>query len=82
MLHKTLLNDHLSPKPIVIAERFRFHKRDQKEGESITVYVAEFRENSRNTVNSEELLMMLCVIDLYVELKMKIYRKSFSQCPI
>ena len=40
----TLLNDHLSPKPLVIAERFRFHKRDQKEGESITVYVAELRK--------------------------------------
>ena len=32
----TLLNDHLSPKPLVIAECFRFHKREQKEGESIT----------------------------------------------
>ena len=40
----TLLNDHLSPKPLVIAERFRFHKRDQREGESITVYVAELRK--------------------------------------
>ena len=40
----TLLNDHLSPKPLVIAESFRFHKRDQKEGESITVYVAELRK--------------------------------------
>ena len=39
-----LLNDHLSPKPLVIAEHFRFHKRDQKEGESITVYVAELRK--------------------------------------
>ena len=34
-----LLDDHLSPKPLVIAERFRFRKRDQKEGESIPVYM-------------------------------------------
>ena len=33
----TLLNtlkDHFSPKPSVIAERFKFHSRSQKEGES------------------------------------------------
>ncbi len=27
-----ILTSHLSPKPLVIAERFRFQKRDQKEG--------------------------------------------------
>jgi hypothetical protein len=27
-----LLGDHLSPKPLSIAERFRFHKRKQLEG--------------------------------------------------
>ena len=31
----TLLNAHLSPKPIVIAERFRFHKRNQQAGEAV-----------------------------------------------
>ena len=29
-----LLRKHLNPKPIVISERFRFFKRDQREGES------------------------------------------------
>ena len=29
------LRDHLSPKPSVIAEKFRFHKRDQRPGESM-----------------------------------------------
>ena len=29
------LTAHLIPKPIVIAERFRFHKRNQMEGETI-----------------------------------------------
>ncbi len=39
-----LLSDHLTPKPIVIAERFRFHKRNQKDGESINEYMAELRK--------------------------------------
>ena len=37
------LRDHLSPKPSVIAERFRFHKRDQRPGESVLSYIAELR---------------------------------------
>lgn len=44
----TLLENHLSPKPLVIAERFRFHKRDQKEGETIPAYVAEKRKLSEH----------------------------------
>ena len=39
-----LLKDHLSPKPLVIAERFRFHKRNQREGETVTQYIAELRK--------------------------------------
>ncbi|XP_069103892.1 uncharacterized protein [Argopecten irradians] len=39
-----LLKNHLSPKPLAIAERFRFHKRDQKEGESIREYLAAIRK--------------------------------------
>ena len=34
------LTSHLAPKKIVIAERFRFHKREQKEGESVKEYLA------------------------------------------
>ena len=37
------MKDHLNPKPLVIAERFKFHKRDQKEGESIAQYTAALR---------------------------------------
>ena len=37
------LNDHYAPKPLVIAERFRFYKRDMGEQESITAYMAELR---------------------------------------
>ena len=32
----------------MIAERFRFHKRDQKDGELILVYVAELRKLSEH----------------------------------
>lgn len=42
----TLLNSHLSPKPIKTAERFRFDKRDQKEGETISEYVAQLKKLS------------------------------------
>ena len=34
---------HFEPKPLVIAERFHFHRRNQASGESISEYVAELR---------------------------------------
>ncbi|XP_056009319.1 uncharacterized protein K02A2.6-like [Ostrea edulis] len=40
------LKDHHSPKPLVIVERFRFHKRDQKEGGSVREYIAALRKLS------------------------------------
>ena len=40
----TTLQEHLSPKPLEIGERFRFYKRNQHEGESILSYVAELRK--------------------------------------
>lgn len=39
-----VLSDHFSPKPLLIAERFRFHKRDQEEGESVSLFVAALRK--------------------------------------
>lgn len=38
-----LLQKHLNPKPLVIAERFRFHKRNQLKTESVSEYMAELR---------------------------------------
>ena len=37
------LRQHFNPKPLIIAERFHFHKRDQAPGESIGEYLAELR---------------------------------------
>ena len=42
------LSAHFSPKPLVIAERYRFHKRHQLPGESIATYVAELRRFARH----------------------------------
>ena len=39
-----LLKNHLAPEPIVIAERFRFYKREQKEGESLAEYIATLKK--------------------------------------
>ena len=40
------LQQHLSPKPLEIAERFKFHKRNQSKSESIPEYCAELRRLS------------------------------------
>ena len=41
---KKVLSDHFSDKPIVIAERFVFYQRFQKQGESVSDFVAELRK--------------------------------------
>lgn len=40
------LQKHLSPRPLLIAEWFRFHKRNQLEGETVSSYLAEFKKLS------------------------------------
>ena len=42
-----LMKNHCEPKTIVIAERFRFYKRVQKEGENVASYLAELRRLSK-----------------------------------
>ena len=37
------LTDHYDPKPLIIVERYHFHKRDQATGETVGEYVAELR---------------------------------------
>ena len=41
-----ILKSHFKPKPVIIAERFHFHRRSQAMGESITEYLAELRRLS------------------------------------
>ena len=40
------LNKHYDPKPLVIAERFKFHKRNQQADESIAEYCARLRKHA------------------------------------
>ena len=35
------LSEHFDPKPLIVVERYHFHKRVQNSGESLTEYVAE-----------------------------------------
>lgn len=43
---KDILSMHYTPKPIVIAERFRFHRRNQTKEESISQYIVELKKLS------------------------------------
>nr|XP_061795480.1 uncharacterized protein K02A2.6-like [Nerophis lumbriciformis] len=47
------LNGHFSPKPLVIAERFRFQRRNQEEGESVTMFVAALRKLAEHYGSSQ-----------------------------
>ena len=41
-----LLREHYEPQPVIIAERFHFHRCNQREGESIAEYMAALRKLS------------------------------------
>lgn len=43
----TMLKNHLQPKPAVMAERFRFRQRRQKDDENITQYLTEIKKLSK-----------------------------------
>lgn len=53
------LSDHLNPKPLEMTERFRFYKRNQLEGESISAYCAELQKLSMNCNFADNLNFML-----------------------
>ena len=73
-----LLGDHLSPKPLSIAERFRFHKRKQLEGES-SMTMLQCNVSSPNIVILEIDLPMILETDLFVECVMKTFKKNYCQ---
>ena len=52
---KEALKQHYDPKPLVIAERFYFHRRCQQAGESIAEYIAELRRLATNCEFGENL---------------------------
>lgn len=43
-----ILGNQYSPKPLIIAERFRFHKRNQEEGETVSQFVAVLKQLSEH----------------------------------
>ena len=43
-----LVNEHLTPPPSVTMQRFKFHSRSQKEGETLSQFVAELRRLSEH----------------------------------
>lgn len=43
-----VMRAHLSPKPLLIAERYRFHKRNQAKEETVVAYVAELKRLSEH----------------------------------
>ena len=49
------LTTHFQPKPIVIAERFHFYRRNQAVGESLAQYIAELRRLATHCAFGEQL---------------------------
>ena len=43
-----ILSQHLSPKPLLIAERFRFHRRNQIQSESVSDFIATLKKMSEH----------------------------------
>jgi hypothetical protein len=72
-----LLGDHWWPKPLSIAERFRFYKRKQLEGESISDYVAVLRKLAEHCDFGD--LPMTLERDLFVECVMKTFKANYCQ---
>ena len=54
-----LVQNHCHPKPSVIVRRYTFNSRSQKEGESLSTYVAELRKLSNDCDYGESLNEML-----------------------
>ena len=53
------LRSHYEPKKVVIAERFRYYKRQQKEGETVTVFLSELRRLAKRCEFGDKLSVAL-----------------------
>ena len=51
--------DHYQPKPSIIVQRFKFHSRSRKPGESVTTYIAELKRLSEGCAFGNFLQEML-----------------------
>ena len=45
---KAALSDHFVTQPLLLAQRYRFHKPEQKEGETVVQFIAELRSLARS----------------------------------
>ena len=55
-----VMKEHFTPKPAVIAERYRFHQRKQHEGETVAQYLAELRKLTEACEFKDSLEEALC----------------------
>ena len=53
------MTDHYQPKPSIIVQRFKFHSRSRKQGESVATYIAELKRLAEDCEFGEFLEQML-----------------------
>ena len=73
----TILQGHLSPKLLLIAERFRFHKREQREDESINSYVAEINKFSEHQLRIWSEFVRLVKRPSFVAYVTKLFKSAY-----
>ena len=71
------MKNYQNPKPSVIAERFRFNKRDRKQGERIVQYVAQLRRLTEYCDYGTSLKNIYYVIDWFVVFSMNAYNSVY-----
>ena len=74
-----LVQDHYTPPPSAIVQRFKFHSRSQKDGESIAEFVAELRRLSEHCQFGTSLDDICYGISWYVALETRGSSAPYSQ---
>ena len=72
---KNLLEGHLKPTPLIIAERFKFHRRDQKPQECVSDYVLALIELTA-TCDFGNFWSKSCVIDWFVAYEERSHKRN------